>query len=105
MPRTGIRVVCTLRETMVTLAPTRALTRVDLPAFGAPMTAMKPQRVSLSGTWARVASGSAMGRLLQRIPSVPAYVAAHALSRKQQARRRLLRLSLGCTFTAGGLAA
>src|SRR5262245_40209573 len=45
MPRTGVRVVCTLRLTMLTLAPTSVLTRVDLPAFGAPMMAMKPQRV------------------------------------------------------------
>ncbi len=45
MPRTRVRVVCTLCETMVTLAPTSALTSVDLPAFGAPMMATKPQRV------------------------------------------------------------
>ena len=46
MPRTGIRVVCTLWLTMLTLAPTRVLTSVDLPAFGAPMMAMKPKRVA-----------------------------------------------------------
>jgi hypothetical protein len=46
MPRSGMRVVCTLWLTIETLAPTRALTSVDLPALGAPMTAMKPQRVS-----------------------------------------------------------
>src|SRR5215510_2142341 len=49
MPRTGVRVVWTLRLTMLTLAPTSVLTRVDLPAFGAPMMAMKPQRVSGTG--------------------------------------------------------
>jgi hypothetical protein len=49
MPRTGTRVVCTLCETIDTLAPTSALTSVDLPAFGAPMTAMKPQRWSSTG--------------------------------------------------------
>src|SRR5215470_6564748 len=49
MPRTNVRVVCTLRLTMLTLAPTKVLTRVDLPAFGAPMIAMKPQRVSGTG--------------------------------------------------------
>ena len=49
MPRTGTRVVCTLCETIDTLAPTSALTSVDLPALGAPMTAMKPQRWSSTG--------------------------------------------------------
>ena len=47
MPRTGTRVVCALRDTIVTLAPTSALTSVDLPAFGAPTMAMKPQRCRL----------------------------------------------------------
>src|SRR5256885_3100810 len=45
MPRISARVVCTLRETMVTLEPTRALTSVDLPTLGAPISATKPQRV------------------------------------------------------------
>src|SRR3984893_16627554 len=45
MPRISARVVCTLRETMVTLEPTSALTSVDLPTFGAPINATKPQRV------------------------------------------------------------
>src|SRR5690606_1566378 len=38
------RVVCGRLETMLTLAPTRALTRVDLPTFGRPTTATLPQR-------------------------------------------------------------
>src|SRR4051812_1253776 len=46
MPRIRARVVCTFRETMVTLEPTRALTSVDLPTLGAPISATKPQRVS-----------------------------------------------------------
>src|SRR5579864_2681922 len=46
MPRIKARVVCTLRETMVTLEPTSALTRVDLPTLGAPISATKPQRVA-----------------------------------------------------------
>src|SRR5437879_3193320 len=45
MPRISARVVCTLRETMVTLEPTNALTSVDLPTLGAPISATKPQRV------------------------------------------------------------
>src|SRR5437868_11898912 len=46
MPRISARVVCTLRETIVTLEPTSALTRVDLPTFGAPISATKPQLVA-----------------------------------------------------------
>src|SRR4051794_29013680 len=48
MPRTSARVVCTLRLTMLTFDPTSALMSVDLPAFGAPISAMKPQRRSAS---------------------------------------------------------
>ena len=46
MPRSVVRVVCTLRLTIATLVPTSVLTSVDLPALGAPITAMKPQRVA-----------------------------------------------------------
>src|SRR3954449_324868 len=46
MPRIRARVVCTLRETMVTLEPTSALTSVDLPTLGAPISATKPQAVA-----------------------------------------------------------
>src|SRR5690242_20069055 len=45
MPRTGPRVVCALWVTIETLAPTSALVSVDLPLFGAPISATKPQRV------------------------------------------------------------
>src|SRR5688500_3281444 len=48
MPRTGPRVVCALCVTMETLAPTSALVSVDLPLFGAPINATKPQRVASS---------------------------------------------------------
>src|SRR3982074_2256741 len=44
IPRSNVRVVCTLWETIATLAPTIALIRVDLPTLGAPIRAMKPQR-------------------------------------------------------------
>ena len=44
-PRTGKRVVCTFWVTIDTLAPTRRLVSVDLPALGAPMMAAKPARV------------------------------------------------------------
>src|SRR5439155_23939618 len=48
IPRIRARVVCTLRLTMLTLEPTSALVSVDLPALGAPISAMKPQRRSVS---------------------------------------------------------
>ena len=44
MPRSSARVVCTLGVTIATLVPTSALISVDLPALGAPISAMKPQR-------------------------------------------------------------
>src|SRR5262245_14293371 len=40
---------------MATLAPTSALTRVDLPTFGAPISAMKPQRVASGGMSSAIA--------------------------------------------------
>ncbi len=46
MPRTSARVVCTLRETIDTLVPTRLFSSVDLPAFGTPISATKPARAS-----------------------------------------------------------
>src|SRR4051812_45342437 len=55
MPRISARVVCTLRETMVTLEPTSALTSVDLPTLGAPIRATKPQAVA-AGVTCSVAS-------------------------------------------------
>src|SRR3979411_3158788 len=61
MPRISARVVCTLRETMVTLEPTSALTSVDLPTLGAPISATKPQRTSLGapGAGSRVIAAAA----------------------------------------------
>src|SRR3546814_3872359 len=44
MPSSRWRVVRGRLETMLTLAPTRALTRVDLPTLGRPMTATWPAR-------------------------------------------------------------
>ena len=46
MPRTGMRVVCTLWLTIETLLRTSALISVDLPALGAPISATNPQRVA-----------------------------------------------------------
>src|SRR5437762_775033 len=50
MPRISARVVCTFRETIVTLEPTKALTSVDLPTLGAPISATKPQAVPAEGS-------------------------------------------------------
>ena len=44
-PRIARRVVCGLSETIATFAPTIALASVDLPTFGRPASAMKPERV------------------------------------------------------------
>src|ERR1700704_3375401 len=57
-PRTSVRVVCTLWETIVTLVPTSALMSVDLPALGAPISATKPQRVLVVASPGRSAIGT-----------------------------------------------
>ena len=44
MPISRARVVCALALTIATFCPTSALTSVDLPALGAPITATNPQR-------------------------------------------------------------
>src|SRR5665647_922018 len=66
IPRISARVVCTLRETIVTLEPTSALTSVDLPTLGAPISATKPQRVAgatpSSGLSVIAAPGDAFAR-------------------------------------------
>src|SRR6202140_2858461 len=66
MPRISARVVCTLRETIVTLEPTSALTSVDLPTLGAPISATKPQAVAgaapASGLSVIAAAGDAFAR-------------------------------------------
>ena len=48
MPRMRARVVWTLWVTMETLAPTMRFSSVDLPAFGSPIRATRPQRVGAS---------------------------------------------------------
>src|SRR3990172_6454301 len=76
MPRTGPRVVCALWVTMETLAPTSALVSVDLPLFGAPITATKPQRVS----------SLRVSAILGRLP--------HPFAKQHGKRRRLLGFAL-----------
>src|SRR3954454_14011566 len=59
MPRSSVRVVCTLGVTIATLLPTSALISVDFPALGAPISAMKPQRVPISA----LAASSGIGAI------------------------------------------
>src|SRR5262245_44023260 len=44
MPSSRVRVVCGLGVTIASLRPTKPLSRVDLPAFGAPISATWPHR-------------------------------------------------------------
>jgi hypothetical protein len=82
IPRIRARVVCTLWVTMETFAPTIRFSSVDFPAFGSPIRATKPARVSVipasirsSSIRAAVCSASRFGRavagrctVLQRHP-------------------------------------
>src|SRR5271154_2770190 len=84
MPRISARVVCTLRETMVTLEPTSALTSVDLPTLGAPISATKPQRVSApSAVIAAAADAFALDHHACRDLLGRALAAADAFGRRQ----------------------
>ena len=96
MPRSGMRVVCTLWLTIATLAPTSALTSVDLPALGAPMTATKPQR-GLGAAPSRIVAASASAHLALALP--------HAFARQQRGGGGLLRGALAGAFAARGLLA
>jgi hypothetical protein len=48
MPRIRFRVVCGLSEMIDIFSPRRELRSVDLPTFGRPTMAMKPDRKSFS---------------------------------------------------------
>ena len=89
MPRSSVRVVCTLGVTMATLLPTSALMSVDLPALGAPISAMKPQRVSAP---APAASSAIVAFRL------------HTLALEQRCGGRLLGRALGAPDPFGRLA-
>src|SRR3954463_15371951 len=95
MPRIRARVVCTLRETMVTLAPTSALTSVDLPTLGAPISATKPHRVEVCAT---SADASVLG-------STIIAAAADAFPRDHDGRCDLLRGALAAANAFRGLQA
>src|SRR2546425_11236553 len=49
MPWMRLRVVCGRGETIATLRPTSWFTSVDLPTFGRPRIATKPERNSMAG--------------------------------------------------------
>src|SRR5262245_34849913 len=93
MPRSVVRVVCTLRLTIATLAPTSVLTSVDLPALGAPITAMKPQRVSPAGP----VGSSDICDIRAPLP--------YSFARQQRRGRSLLGGALARALAARGLAA
>src|ERR1700683_1460004 len=89
MPRISARVVCTFGVTIETLLPTSALTRVDLPTFGAPITATNPQR--------RADEFAA--------PSLPSGIQALGLesfARHKRRGSRLLSCALGPSRALGG---
>src|SRR6266436_5887270 len=88
MPRIRARVVCTLRETIVTLEPTSALTSVDLPTFGAPISATKPQLVAAG-------AGSV-------VDSIVIACAADAFAFDHHGCRDLFGRALGAAETFGG---
>src|SRR5215813_928310 len=85
MPRISPRVVCTLRETIVTLEPTSALTSVDFPTLGAPISATKLQRVPApaSAVIAAAAHAFALDHHGRRDLLCRALAAADALGRRQ----------------------
>ncbi len=91
MPRTSARVVCTLRETIDTLVPTRLLSRVDLPAFGTPIRATKPARVSLGeqprgGARAARILGLGCGVVVDHSGCSPGSSPVHSPSRTSRSR-------------------
>ena len=56
------RVVCALREVMLTFWPTSALSRVDLPTLGRPTMAIRPQRWGADEGSLTIAAGRWAGR-------------------------------------------
>src|SRR5215813_3314070 len=57
MPSSRVRVVCGLGVTIASLRPTSRLSSVDLPAFGAPISATWPHRVGVACPAATVSGG------------------------------------------------
>ncbi len=69
MPIRRTRVVCALALTMATFWPTSALTRVDLPALGAPTMAIRPQRSGHGFNSVRRARAAAVSASCLDMPS------------------------------------
>ena len=99
MPRIRRRVVCTLGETMDTLVPTRRFSRVDLPTFGAPRMAMKPQRVGWAAALGSTA-GSGIGRSVPSSSASSAAAAACSAARLEAAVARTGGRSATATVTS-----
>src|SRR5581483_3089115 len=87
MPRTGPRVVCALWVTIDTLAPTSALVRVDLPLFGAPIRATKPQR---AGASLPCSTGAVSPSSLPRLALAIMWGPPDTFAQQHGKRRRLL---------------
>src|SRR5439155_22625808 len=68
-PRIARRVVCGLSDTIATLRPTIALTSVDLPTFGRPASATKPDRVLTGAPRPREAAPAASRKRREPTPS------------------------------------
>src|SRR5690242_13401362 len=85
------RVVCGRGVTMLTFCPTRALSSVDLPTFGRPTSAAKPQRKSAEGSvTGRLCAGMdgrqyALGGLLLGTPAARSAALARKLQRRDLA--------------------
>lgn len=62
-PRRACRVVCGLREVMLSFCPSNALSSVDFPTLGRPISAIVPQRKGVALTaWHRLMNVSRRGR-------------------------------------------
>src|ERR1700752_5255368 len=108
MPRISARVVCTLRETIVTLEPTSALTSVDLPTLGAPIRATKPQAVAAGALPSRGASVIGAADALARdhrgcCSLLPGALAATATFGRRQSRQFDCDAELRIMMRAGAL--
>src|SRR5579863_1106626 len=92
MPRMRLRVVCTFGVTMEIFAPTRALIRVDLPTFGAPISATTPHEVD-----GAAGSSGGLGSAIEASD-----LGLDAFARQHGGCRGLLGAALGAARPFGG---
>src|SRR4051812_40333481 len=89
---------------MVTLEPTSALTSVDLPTFGAPIKATKPQRVSLAAPASSWLAPWPVSWLVSSFNSSSFNAAGlHALARQHGLRGSLFGSAFAATLAFGGV--